>query len=266
MRLSLACLLFFLVVGVQAAVAQTNGEGAAPPERLTDDARARELYYRGDRLYGEGSYDEATRAFEESYALSARPELLFNMANALERAGRYEEALQALNRFLPDAPENLQHAVRKRIEALEARVEQEPEVTQGSQAREPAKPAAREVPPRSSRAFVEPPARAGSAWPYVLMGVSALGFAGGTYFALAAGKEHDRAAQGCHSGLCSQAASGALDREARDALLADVGFAVGIAGLAVGLVLMFAGEHESADQVRGVAQREGGGVLWHASF
>ncbi len=60
------------------------------------DARARELYLQGDREYQAGRYEQAVAAFQEAYRLSGRPLLLFNLANAYERLGRYAEALEAL--------------------------------------------------------------------------------------------------------------------------------------------------------------------------
>lgn len=99
--------------------------GPAPTAEAQDaDARARELYLRGDRHYAEGRYEEAVEAFRESYELSGRPLLLFNLANAYERLGRYEEALAALRDYAPHAPVEEEDQIRTRIANLTRRAEE----------------------------------------------------------------------------------------------------------------------------------------------
>ena len=84
------------------------------------DQRARELYLRGDALYAEGLYGAAIELFLESYNLSGRPLLLFNLANAYERAGRYGEAAQALRAYEPHAMPDEREAIAGRLTRLEA--------------------------------------------------------------------------------------------------------------------------------------------------
>ena len=69
------------------------------------DERARELYLLGDDLYSQGRYEEALAAFEEAYRLSERPLLLFNIANAQERSGQWQGAIESLEGYLPHADE-----------------------------------------------------------------------------------------------------------------------------------------------------------------
>ncbi len=75
--------LLFIVLSAPLAVAQSS-----------DDARARELYANGALLYEEGDYENAVVAWKEAHRLSERPLLLYNIANALERIGEWEEAAE----------------------------------------------------------------------------------------------------------------------------------------------------------------------------
>jgi len=95
------------------------------------NARARELYLRGDRLYTEGRYEAAVEAFQESYHLSGRPLLLFNLANAYERLARYEEALAALRDYAPHAPVEEEDQIRARLRSLTRRAEEQHAEEQG---------------------------------------------------------------------------------------------------------------------------------------
>ena len=91
---------------------------ASDPET---DARARELYENGEILYNEGRYEDAIVAWEEAYRLSERAALLFNIANAYERLGRYDEALDALNRYRAYAKAEERESLDRRIANLERR-------------------------------------------------------------------------------------------------------------------------------------------------
>lgn len=104
---------------VSTAPCSTRAQDAAPESA---DAEARSLFQRGDRAYSEGRYEAALALFEEAYALSARPALLYNLANALERLGRTEEAITRLRAFAEHATDEQQEVVARRIEALEARL------------------------------------------------------------------------------------------------------------------------------------------------
>jgi len=95
----------------------------APSLAFGDDNRARELFENGARLYDEGLYDDAITAWQEAYRLSPdRHLLLFNMANAYERLGRYQEALDHLNRYRALAPKDERETLERRIRAIERRM------------------------------------------------------------------------------------------------------------------------------------------------
>jgi tetratricopeptide (TPR) repeat protein len=85
------------------------------------DEQARALFGAGRTAYEAGNFEDALRYFEESYQLSQRAPLLFNIAQAADRLDRDARALEAYRAYaaqVPDAP-NLE-LVRGRIRLLEA--------------------------------------------------------------------------------------------------------------------------------------------------
>lgn len=187
------------------------------------DQRARELYVQGDRYYAEGRYELAVQAFQESYRLSGRPLLLFNLANALERIGRYTEALDALRRYQPSAPPHEQMALRTRIATLEQRAAQQP-----------------------------PPATAASSGDSSLMvsgfvvgGAGVALTAVGIAMGVLALDERAKAQGGCVAAgagtVCDESVRGALENDATFSLVADLGVFVGAAAVAAGVVLVILG-------------------------
>ncbi len=110
----LSCLLCLLVTAPCAA--QTTREDSA-----------RSLYEAGRTAFAERRYEDALGRFRESYALSHRPRVLFDMARSAERARREREALNVYRAYVsaePDGP----HAVvaRERIALLERRIANRP--------------------------------------------------------------------------------------------------------------------------------------------
>lgn len=111
-----ALLLSLVAFGTTPAHAQ-DGDDA--------DARARELYENGARLYDEGLYEDAIAAWKAAHDLSERPLLLYNIANAYERIGKYQEALDHLNRYRALAPSSERETLERRMRNIERRLEEE---------------------------------------------------------------------------------------------------------------------------------------------
>ncbi|MEZ4338422.1 MAG: tetratricopeptide repeat protein [Sandaracinaceae bacterium] len=88
----------------------------------TADQQALQLYEQGSAAYTEGRYEDAVRMFSDAYRLSPRPLLLYNLANAYERIGRYPEAVQMLEGYLPHAQLNERATIQSRIQNLQARI------------------------------------------------------------------------------------------------------------------------------------------------
>ncbi len=94
LRLALA---FALVLSTLAA-----GPAMAQPE---DDDEARVHFRLGRAYYDSGRFMEAAREFEQAYALSRRPQLLYNVFIAHRDAGQLGPAIEALEQYLAQVPE-----------------------------------------------------------------------------------------------------------------------------------------------------------------
>lgn len=91
-------------------------------QEATPEERARVLYENGSILYEEGAYEGAIVAFQKAYELSGKLELQYNIANCLERLGRWAEARDALNLYRAVAPVEERDRLLRRLESLEQRI------------------------------------------------------------------------------------------------------------------------------------------------
>jgi len=66
----------------------------------TPAQRARGLFEEGRRAFDEGRFSQALERFEEAYALSGRPELLYNVGLAADRLRDDARALEAFEGYL----------------------------------------------------------------------------------------------------------------------------------------------------------------------
>ena len=228
------------------------------------DKEARKLFFQGDRLYEEGKYEEAVAAFEKAYELSHRPELLFNLANAYERLGQYEEALRSLRDFEPSAPEADRPKIAERIKTLEARAEERRQ-------RESEKAAA---PATAAATAPSPPAEPESKPPilaYALMGGGVVALGVGTVFGvMALGTKSDAENQCARNGVCPASAQKSIDDAKSQALIADIAFAVGAVAAGTGLVLYLTRDtsptKEHAASLRAAPRPGGGEVQFVTNF
>ena len=74
-----------------------------------DEVGARRHYLAGQSADSEGHFAVALGEFTAGYALSPRPEFLYNIALAYRNLGRTADAVENLKRFLAAAPD-LVHA------------------------------------------------------------------------------------------------------------------------------------------------------------
>ena len=119
------CVLF----GANAA----NAQQAAPPAPDSEaaslqearKANARKLYDRGATAYAEARYHAAADLFLETYRVFPTPQLLFNIARALDKVGNVSGALRYYRDYQREAPGGSDEAeVQSRIHDLEAQLEQ----------------------------------------------------------------------------------------------------------------------------------------------
>lgn len=190
-----------------------------------NDEQARALYAEGDRHYNEGRYELAVQAFQRAYELSGRPLLLFNLANAYERLGRYYDALQALRGYAPHAPPNETAQVTARISALEQRAAEFGQTSAGSGGSS------------TNDALLIPGV--------ALLGAGALLGVGGIVTAVLALDAQAAAADGCVASegqtFCDAEVRGSIDDGFLFALLADIGIFAGSAIVVTGVLLVVLG-------------------------
>jgi len=94
------------------------------PAAAQSDELAKGHYMAGKAYYDQARYAEAIREFEEAYRLSPKNDLLFNIAQAHERAGHLDKAVEYLKRYLADASVKDRASVSERLRNLEARLQQ----------------------------------------------------------------------------------------------------------------------------------------------
>ena len=191
----------------------------SPALAQDSDARARELYENGAMLYEEGRYEDAIAAWEEAYDLSERPALLYNIANAYERIGDYEAALDALGRYRAYAPASERESLDRRLRNIEARMRESGSSSSSSSTRAPRQAPEIELAPVG----------------LVALGVGGLGT--GVVFAARSASAKSQLGELCVEGTCPSEAADLLQQNSRSALIADICFATGALAAAGGTTL-----------------------------
>lgn len=238
------------------------------PARADDasDARAKELYENGADLYDEGRYDDAVAAWEESYRLSNKALLLYNIANAEERAGRYRDALEHLNRYRAFATSDERSILDRRISNLERRIAEtgggptgssptaapvtpEPDATTPT-AVTPTAATPTTAPATTSSTTTATPAPAARSGPplatYILGGVGVAGLGVGGVFGVGAITARGAAERAClqydDAKLCPASAAESITKDKVDSLVADISLGVGAASLVTAVIFAFVDE------------------------
>ncbi len=99
--------------------------GNPSPETLT---KAHEVYQAGATAYRDGFYADAERAFRDVYELIGTPEVLYNIAVALEKQRKWGPAASVLQAYLRDSKrEKDPRAIAARIVELHQRQQEQDE-------------------------------------------------------------------------------------------------------------------------------------------
>lgn len=141
------------------------------PAHAQDDSPASELtaptldstalaLFDASVAFQEGRYQRSVEHFRRAHALSGRPELLYRIGSAADRAGMHEVALDAYRRYLAEVPESALHdRARQRLAILEAQRARDPRAIETPQ-RRASGPHAAEPPAPSLASNQEQPTRA----------------------------------------------------------------------------------------------------------
>lgn len=231
---------------VLAALAAAPAAARAQDDEPTDespvdpDARARELYENGAILYEEGRYDDAVVAFAEAYRLSERPALLYNIANAQERAGKWSDAMDTLGRYRAFAPADEREVLDRRIRNIERRIQE----TKSERPPRPAEPAPAALPAPGARAAPAAPTML-RPLPIGLAGAGIVGFGAAIGLGVASEDARAQAEDACREvragTYCTVAAAQPLGTHVDTALAADIATVVGVLGLGSGVAIGLVG-------------------------
>ncbi|MFT4623858.1 MAG: tetratricopeptide (TPR) repeat protein [Myxococcota bacterium] len=208
--------------------------------------RARTLFDDGAAAYEEGRYEDAIPLWEESWRLSMESLILYNLANAYERAGRLEDALDNLLRYAPGAPEDEQDLLDKRIDALEVRVaaikaERDRAAAEEARREEQALAERRRIEQEAmSRSAVDERTKSPAGW--IVGGIGAAALLTGAGFVAATGSSRGQLTTLCVDGdagaTCPVEAQPFVARNRTHRIAAWTGLGVGAIGIGVGGVLL----------------------------
>lgn len=196
----------------------------------------------GGRYYQLGRYDDAAREFRTAYELSRSPELLFNLARALENAGRDREALDAYGRFEAAGSPGIDPAtLRARVEALRARAARTPAPTVPTAPIAPA-PTPTPVAPPAPVAPPSPVERAaaprGLALPITLLGAGGALLVTGLALGLTVSSTYADLEARCAGRVCGPDLQPGADAASSRAVVGDVLGGLGLAAIAAGVVVL----------------------------
>lgn len=225
----------------EAPEAEVEAEVESPPIGENEE-QARRLFLLGDDLYMQGRYDEALAAFEESYELSGRPLLLYNMANVHERSGEFEQALLKLEAYLPASTDEERPRLRTRIESLRDRIERIEERRRREE----------ELLRQRQVGVVQPPSEPVNLPALLTTLGGALLLGGGVGLAILAGNAGSELDEGCSttdSGtFCPESLAGQVKRERRASAVADGLFVAGAVAVGIGVYLFLRDDDEDEDE------------------
>lgn len=195
-----------------------------------NDARARELYDNGAILYEEGRYEDAVVAFLEAYRLSGRPALLFNIANAQERLGRWVDAHETLQRYRVYAGAEERETLDRRIFNLERRISESTVAT----------PVESKATTQTTSPWLQPlPLALGATGAGLLV-------VGGAIGGVATANRAEAAAACATDGegllRCPVSATSAVQADQTLSVVADVSMLLGVVGLGAGIGVVLWGE------------------------
>jgi hypothetical protein len=215
-----------------ACAAVLSWSGAAAADDASDEL-ARRHFDSGAAYLEESDYENALKAFQKSYDLSHRPEILLNIATVQERRGDLAAAIAALQAYLAADPQSERaETTRLRIQNLQKRLDE------AAAAAAPPAPTPPPPPPPAAAPPPPPPAPPPKSEPdrmpaYVAFGVGGVGLVTAVVTGIIANGKYQDAKDHC-SPHCTDAD---ISSAKSMALISTITTGVAVVGAGVGITL-----------------------------
>jgi tetratricopeptide (TPR) repeat protein len=264
--------------GLAAPVAERLPSPASTTENAAPSAT--QLFHQGRAAYDAGNYPAAVAAFQQSYELSKKPELLFNIAQALRRNEQCDEALAYYQRYqnaasgeLPSDLDDLRREAERCAGRQHARAQAEsPRVPVTSAERSAPVTSSRPTPVRAALVTdvqnVRRPSSSRTRW----LGASsvALGVAGtavGVALAIDAARAADGTSYLSHAGGVWNDSAAANERAGKAYARWSIAlFATSALAIGTGSWLLLRSEPTAASRIALVPQPGGAALDWCSTF
>lgn len=246
------------------------------------NSKASALAKEAEKAYKDTRYEDAANLLKQAYEADPNPKFLFNLARALDQAGKLEASLDAYRKYValpsdetePDtvvkankAMDRIrrvladQEAEKKIAEAEKSRLADEAKKAAEAAAREAEKSRAQleafEAKERAAREESQKKASGRKVGAFIAGGVGLAGIGVGVAFGLMANGSHST----FNKAITVQAKKDAEGATKSQALIADVGFAVGIVGAVTGALLYPKGEEAQGSVSVSLGPTPGGGLM-----
>ncbi len=115
-----------LAIAAVAATSSTSSTAYADdkPPTAAELEKAKKAFVEGKKLHEAGKLEDAIEKYKESYRLSKKPALLYNIGIAMEEAGMEDLALMNFRKFLKEAAADAEQrpVVEERVKAIEKKL------------------------------------------------------------------------------------------------------------------------------------------------
>ncbi|HBQ11989.1 MAG: tetratricopeptide repeat protein [Sandaracinaceae bacterium] len=244
----ISSLAFAIVLWLPAAGLAQEPSGEGPPDEQgasaatppVSESEARSLFEAGQSAFRDGRFEDALARWQSAYDLARYPELLYNIATALDRLGRMDEAARRYRDFLEENPEAAnRNYVQRRVEVIETHLAQQARHEEAEPIPELELPDAEDDGPSGDTPASEAGPPAG---PIVIFSVAGAALAAGIVTAVLANDQYESLDASCPAGACRQDAEGEIELLRTLGLTTDVLFGVAAASAVAALVWLLADE------------------------
>jgi tetratricopeptide (TPR) repeat protein len=235
------------VVTIAPTTAAAQGKKPPPPPPPAKDPKlveAKKLFDDGSQAYTDGRYEDAIKAWEQSYQLSGKPLIFESIANAHERLGDKRKAREYLAKWREAAPKEEQEQLDARIKNLDARIAAADAAEAARKDEEAKRKAEKAEKDKAAQGDSKEREQARSSRMKLALGVGGAGvavaIAGVVLDVVAAGQRPDPntvCASGAGKTLCKESAKGGIESSSTLALAGDISWIAGAAIAATGVVL-----------------------------